>query len=274
MKPIFFLLILSMGIFLSACAGNTFIETKTVQPPIIPHTPLPPDDKQTQEDADSLTTPQKLYDQRQYDQALMAMLEADPRRLEDLSARKLLWRINDRLVTAQWYLQQSIAALLNGHQDKARYHLDQVLKLYPDHKPSRLLAQKLNAINLKAPPKTPKTQKPLKKKQAIPKGPAKEDLNLADYYLTAGNTYFEEGRLPLAKASWLRGLEIVPTHRIIQKKLAELLTNEGLQLFGQGFIQASIEKWEAALKINPDAAETKGYLDKARQVEAKVRSID
>jgi tetratricopeptide (TPR) repeat protein len=274
MKPIFPLLILSMGIFLSACAGNTFVDTKPVQPPIIPHTTLPSDDKQTKEDADSLTDPQKLYDQKQYDQALMAMLELDPRCLEDLSARKLLWRINDRLVTAQWYLQQSIAELLKGHQDKARYHLDQVLKLYPDHKPSRLLAQKLNAITLKEPPKPPKTQKPLKKKQAIPKDPAKEDLNLADYYLTAGSTYFEEGRLPLAKASWLRGLDIVPSHTIIQKKLVALLTNEGLQLFGQGFIQASIEKWEEALKINPDAPETKGYLDKARKAEAKVRSIE
>jgi tetratricopeptide (TPR) repeat protein len=254
-------LILSMGLFLSSCAGNTSLNSKPVETKAIPHAAT----------ADKKMDPQKLYEHRQYDKALMAMLGADPKLLEDLPARKLLWRINDRLVTAQWYLQKSIVELLNGHKGKAQEHLDQVLKLYPDHKPSLLLKQNLDAIDLK---ETPKRLKPLRKKEKINIDPAREDLNLADYYLIAGNTYFEEGQLTLAKTSWLQGLDIVPSHKIIKKKLVTLLTNEGLQLFGQGNIEASIEKWEEALKINPDNPETKGYLDKARKAEEKVRSID
>ena len=254
-------LTLSMGLFLSSCAGGTFLNSKPVETKPIPHTAT----------ADKKMDPQKLYEHRQYDKALMAMLEADPKLLEDLPARKLLWRINERLVTAQWYLQKSIAELLNGHKDKARYHIDEVLKLYPDHKASLLLKQNLDAIDLK---ETPKNLKPLQKKEKISNRPAKEDLNLAKYYLMTGQAYFEEGQLTLAKTSWLQGLDIVPSHKIIKKKLVTLLTNEGLQLFGQGNIEASIEKWKEALKINPDNPETKGYLDKARKAEEKVRSID
>lgn len=274
MKPIFTLLILTMGFFLSACAGNTSLKTKPIETQTIPATAIPSDDKPTGDDIKILNDPQKLYDQKQYDNALMAILEADPRLLEDLSARKLLWRINDRLVTAQWYLQKSIAELLNGHKEKARYHLDQVLNLYPDHKPSLLLKQKLDSIDLKETHKKPKTLKRLRKKEKTGKDPTKEELKWADYCLIAGNAYFEEGQLTLAKASWLQGLDIVPSHKIIKKKLVKLLTNEGLQLFGQGDIEASIEKWDEALKINPDDSETKGYLNKARRAEEKVRSID
>ncbi len=109
---------------------------------------------------------QTLYEERQYDKALMAMVEADPGLLEDLSARKLLWRINDRLVTTQWYLQKGIAELLNGRKEKALHHIDEVLKLYPDHKPSRLLKQNLDSINLKENQKTPKLPPPSQKKSA------------------------------------------------------------------------------------------------------------
>ncbi len=89
-----------------------------------------------------------------------------------------------------------------------------------------------------------------------------------------GNIYFEKDQLTLAKTSWLQGLDIVPSHKTIKGKLVKLLTNEGLQLFGQGDIKASIAKWEEALKINPDDPEAKEYLDKARKAEEKVRSID
>lgn len=265
MDRFFMLPILSMGLFLSACAGNSSLNTKPVDTKTIP--PVIIDDVK-------IMDPQTLYAQRQYDKALMAMLEADPKLLENLSARKLLWRINDRLVTVQWYLQKGIAELLNGHKDKARDHINEVLKLYPDHKPSLLLKQNLDAINLKETQKTSKNPPPLRKKEKSGKDPTKEELKWADYCLIAGNAYFEEGQLTLAKTSWLQGLDIVPSHKTIKEKLVKLLTNEGLQLFGQGDIKASIEKWEEALKITPDDPETKGYLDKARKAEEKVRSID
>jgi tetratricopeptide (TPR) repeat protein len=271
MVHLFRLLLLSMFFFLNSCALNTSLPTNPVDNRTIPHTAITEDDKIRRDDVKIMNDPQTLYKEKQYDKALMAMVEADPGLLEDLSARKLLWCINDRLVTAQWYLQKGIAELLNGHKDKALHHIDEVLKLYPDHKPSRLLKQNLDSINLKENQKTPKLLHPQKK---ISKNPTKENLRLADYYLMTGNIYFEKDQLTLAKTSWLQGLDIVPSHKTIKGKLVKLLTNEGLQLFGQGDIKASIAKWEEALKINPDDPEAKGYLDKARKAEEKVRSID
>ena len=272
MVRIFPLLLLPMIFFLNSCALNTSLPTNPVDNRTIPHPARTGDDKKRRADVKIMNDPQTLYEERQYDKALMAMIESDPGLLEDLSARKLLWRINDRLVTAQWYLQKGIAELLDGHKDKALHHIDEALELYPDHKPSRLLKQNLDSINLKENKKMPKLLVPRPKK--ISKNPTKENLRLADYYLMSGNIYFEKDQLTLAKTSWLQGLDIVPSHKPIKEKLVKLLTNEGLQLFGQGDIKASIAKWEEALKINPDDPEAKRYLDKARKAEEKVRSID
>lgn len=274
MVRLFTLLLLSMIFFLNSCALNTSLPSNPVNNRTIPHKAITGDDKKRRDDVKIMNDPQTLYEERQYDKALMAMVEADPGLLEDLSARKLLWSINDRLVTAQWYLQKGIAELLDGHKDKALHHIDEALKLYPDHKPSRLLKQNLDSINLKENQKTPKLLTPLPLQKKISKNPTKENLRLADYYLMTGNTYFEKDQLTLAKTSWLQGLDIVPSHKTLKGKLVKLLTNEGLQLFGQGDIKASIAKWEEALKINPDDPEAKGYLDKARKAEEKVRSID
>lgn len=276
MVRLFTLLLLSMIFFLNSCALNTSLPTNPVDNRTIPHTAITGDDKKRRDDVKIMKDPQTLYEERQYDKALMAMVEADPGLLEDLSARKLLWRINDRLVTAQWYLQKGIAELLDGHKDKALHHIDEALKLYPDHKPSRLLKENLGSINLKENQKTPELLPPLPLPlpKKISKNPTKENLRLAYYYLMTGDTYFEKDQLTLAKTSWLQGLDIVPSHKAIKEKLVKLLTNEGLQLFGQGDIKASIEKWEEALKIYPDDPEAKRYLDKARKAEEKVRSID
>jgi len=218
--------------------------------------------------------PKTLYDEKQFDKALMAMLEADPALLEEHSARKLLWRINDRIVTVHWYLQKSIIELLNGHKDTALKHIAAALKLYPGHRPSLLLKQRLDSIQIKKNHKTPRFSKPSPKKDSKGYHPSDEDLNLADYYLMAGNAYFENGRLTLAKASWLQGLDIVNSHKVIKKKLVNLITNEGLQLFGQGDIKASIETWEEGLRLKPDDPEIKRYLDKARKAQEKVRSLN
>ncbi len=273
MRHLFTLPLFVVGLLLSSCAWNSSLNTKPVETsPVetktIPSTAIAADDNKT--DVNPIKTPQTLYEEKQYDKALTAMLKADPKLLEDLSARKLLWRINDRLVTVQWYLQKSIAELLNGHIDKARHHIDEALKLYPDHESSLLLKQNLDSIDLK---ETHKTPKPLPKKEEISKDPTKENLQLADYYLMAGEEYFKEGQLTLAKASWLQGLDIVPSYKTIKEKLVQLLTNEGLQLFGEGDIKASIKKWDEALKIKPDDPKTKGYLEKARKAEEMVRSI-
>ncbi len=255
---------LSMVLFLSACTLNKHVKTKPVAPETIPPT--------------TIVTPQTLYKEKQYNKALMAILESDPKRLEDPLTRKLLWRINNRLVTVQWYLQKCIVELSNGDKDKAWHHIEEALKIYPYHKPSLLLQQNLNSIDIKKLHKTSNRKKIIKKKiikkKITTKDLAIDDLKLADYYLTAGNTYFENGRLKLAKESWLHGLSIAPSHKAITEKLVKLLTNEGLQLFGQGDIKASIEKWEEALKIKPDDPEIKGYLDKARKAEKKIQSIE
>jgi hypothetical protein len=237
---------------------------------------------------------------------LMSILGADPKLLENQSARKLLWNINDRLVTVQWYLQKSIIELLKGNKKKAHYHLDEGLKLYPAHKPSLLLKKRMASISLdkKIPLKkyqsgritvgksqgnlnqtsTNKNDIKQKGKSAVKKGlpvkafeskvPTKEDSDLANYYLSSGNTYFDEGKFDLAKASWLQGYEIAPSHTALKDNLVRLCTNEGLQLFGQGNIDASIKTWEEGLKIKPNDPAIKGYLDKARKAEAKVRSIN
>jgi tetratricopeptide (TPR) repeat protein len=262
-------IILFMVLFLNACTLNKHVKTKPVAPETIPLTTIT-----TPQTFPSTTivTPQTLYKEKQYNKALMAMLESDPKRLEDPLARKLLWRINNRLVTVQWYLQKCIVELSNGNKDKARYHIEEALKIYPGHKPSLLLKQNLNSIDVKKRHKTSKRKKIITKK-IITKDLVIEDLKLADYYLTAGNTYFENGRLKMAKESWLHGLSIVPSHKAITEKLVKLLTNEGLELFGKGDIKASIEKWEEALKIKPDDPEIKGYLDKARKAQKKIQSI-
>ncbi|MEN8211900.1 MAG: hypothetical protein ABFR31_09290 [Thermodesulfobacteriota bacterium] len=249
---------LSMMFFLSACTLNKHVKTKPLVPETTPLT--------------TIVTPQTLYKEKQYNKALMAILESDPKLLEDPLTRKLLWRINNRLVTVQWYLQQCIVELSNGDKDKAQHHIEKALKIYPYHKQSLLLQQNLNSIDIKKFHKT-SNQKKLIKKKLIKKDLAIDDLKLADYYLKTGNTYFENGRLKLAKESWLHGLSVVPSHKAIMEKLVKLLTNEGLQLFGQGDIKASIEKWEEALKIKPDDPEIKGYLDKARKAEKKIQSI-
>jgi hypothetical protein len=69
MDRFFMLPILSMGLFLSACGWNYTLNTKPVDTKTIP--PVIIDDVK-------IMDPQTLYAQRQYDKALMAMLEADP----------------------------------------------------------------------------------------------------------------------------------------------------------------------------------------------------
>jgi tetratricopeptide (TPR) repeat protein len=265
MIRIFFLIILLVVLFLSSCTWDNNLKIKPVDNKTVTDTAINIDDDKI------IIDPKKLYQEKQYDKALMAMLEADPMLLEDPSARKLLWSINDRLVTVQWYLQKSIIELLKGHKDLALYHIEEALKLYPQHKPSFLLKQRLDSIRLNENHKTPKISL---KKDKISIGPTSKELELADYYLLTGKNFFEEGRLKLAKESWFQGLDIVPSHEVIKENLVKLLTNEGLQLFGQGEIESSIKKWEEALKIKPDDPKIQDYLDKARKAEEKVRSID
>jgi tetratricopeptide (TPR) repeat protein len=277
-RTIYLILLLSV-LFLSSCSLSKNVKTdptqgKTVNKPKV--------ETSINKAGNTLATPRKLYQKKQYDQALMSILGADSKLLENPSARKLLRNINDRLVTVQWYLQKSIIELLKGNKKKARYHLDEGLKLYPAHKPSLLLKKRMASISLDK-------NKPLKKYQSgritavkkdLParafesKAPTKEDLDLAGFYLAEGNTYFDEGKFDLAKASWLQGHGVAPSHAALKDNLVKLCTNEGLQLFGQGNIDASIKTWEEGLKIKPNDPAIKGYLDKARKAEAKVRSIN
>jgi len=138
-------IVLSMVLFLNACTLNKHVKTKPVVPETIPPT--------------TIVTPLTLYKEKQYNKALMTMLESDPKRLEDPTTRKLLWSINNRLVTVQWYLQKCIVELSNGNKDKARHHILEALKIYPGHKPSLLLEQNLNFIDVKKRHKTLKRKK-------------------------------------------------------------------------------------------------------------------
>lgn len=206
-----------------------------------------------------------LYREKHYSEALATLLAADPKLLEEQDNRRLLWRINHRMVTVQWYLQKAIIALMKGEKDAARLHLDKALELYPDHDPSLKLLRALDAITI---------VKPIPKGEPPKTSPLPEAFGPADYFLALGRSYLEKGELDLAKGAWRQGLGIVPSHGEIKKQLKGVLTNQGLRLFGQGDLGASIELWEEALLLAPDDPEIKKYLDRARKAAEKLRSMD
>ena len=206
-----------------------------------------------------------LYREKRYPEALTTLLAADPKLLEDQENRRLLWRINDRLVTVQWYFQKAIIALVKGEKDAARLEVDKALKLYPDHEPSLKLHRALDAITI---------AKPIPKEIHSLASPPPEVFSPADYFLALGRSYLKKGDLELAKSAWRQGLGIVPSHGEIKKQLKGLLVNQGLRLFGQGDLGASIELWEEALLLAPDDPEIEEYLDRSRTATEKLRSID
>ncbi len=206
-----------------------------------------------------------LYRQKRYPEALTALLAADPKLLEELETRRLLWRINDRLVTVQWYFQKAIIALVKGDKEAARLEIDKALDLYPGHAPSLKLRRALDAITI---------EKPIPEVISKTSPPSPEALIRADYFFALGRSYFNRGELELAKSFWREGLGIVPSHGEIKEQLVRLLVNQGLRLFGQGDIEASIGMWEEALTLAPDDSEIRGYLDKARKATETLRSID
>jgi tetratricopeptide (TPR) repeat protein len=208
---------------------------------------------------------ESLYREKRYPEALTTLLAVDPKFLEELEVRRLLWRINDRLVTVQWYFQKATIALVNGDTEAARLEVDKALNLYPDHDPSLTLRRSLDAITI---------EKPIPKVASKTPPPSPEALLRADYFFALGRTYFKKGELELAKSSWREGLGIVPSHGEIKEQLVGLLVNQGLRFFGQGDIGASIAMWEEALLLAPDDPEIKGYLGKARKAIEKLRSID
>ncbi|MBI9090971.1 MAG: hypothetical protein JEZ12_17290 [Desulfobacterium sp.] len=208
---------------------------------------------------------ESLYREKHYPEALTTLLGADPKLLEDQENRRLLWRINHRLVTVQWYLQKAIIALVKGEKDAARLEVDKALTLYPDHEPSLKLHRALDAITI---------VKPLPKELPPTSSPPPAAFSPADYFLALGRSYLKKGDLELAKRAWRKGLDIVPSHGEIIKQLKGLLVNQGLRLFGQGDFGASIGRWEEALRLAPDDPEIKGYLDRARKATEKLRSID
>ena len=213
-----------------------------------------------------------LYEQKKYSEALFVLLTADPERLKSPKVRRMLWNINDRLVTVQWYLQKSIIALKKGQKKSALMHVDKALDLYPTHEPSLLMKAALTSITLEA---APQEDSNLTKKSVseTEQPPTREELILADYYYTTGKTYFDQGRFSMAKDSWCRGLDMVPSNKQLQKALSSLLANEGLQAFGKKNLEAAIASWEEAIKIDPGNDVIREYLDKANKAQKKARSI-
>jgi tetratricopeptide (TPR) repeat protein len=241
-------LVVVMLVATGGCAWN--------QDPVL----LPPQDERAiPEIAES------LYREKRYPEALTSLLAADPKSFETLENRRLLWRINDRLVTVQWYFQKATIALVKGDKEAARLEIDRALKLYPGHAPSLKLRKSLDVITI---------EKPIPKVVSKTPSPSPEALIRADYFFALGRSYFNKGELELAKRSWREGLGIVPSHGEIKGQLVRLLVNQGLRFFGQGDIGASIVLWEEAFLLGPDDPEIKGYLDKARKAIEELRSID
>jgi tetratricopeptide (TPR) repeat protein len=168
-------------------------------------------------------------------------------------------------------------------------HVDKALDLYPTHEPSLLMKAALTSIKLESPPQEdanlkkepvsetdqPQEDSNLKKEPVseTDQPPTKEELILADYYYTAGKSYFDQGRFSMAKDSWRLGLDLVPSNKQLQKALGSLLANEGLQAFGKKKLEAAIALWEEAIKIDPGNDVIQEYLDKAKNAQKKARSI-
>lgn len=257
-----FVLLFLMLVTAGGCAWNP--EPEPVQVPVQVQVP----NQVPRQPGDLGSIPEiagSLYREKHYPEALATLLDADPKLLEDPENRRLLRRINHRLVTVQWYLQKAIVALVRGEKDGARIEVDKALKLYPDHEPSLKLHRALDAITI---------VKSLPKELPPKSSPPPEAFGPADYFLALGRSYFKKGNLELAKRAWRQGLGIVPSHGEIKKQLKGLLANQGLRLFGQGDIGGSIALWEEALLLAPDDPDIKGYLDRARKAAEKLRSID
>ncbi len=223
-------------------------------------------------EVDVQTEINNLYKQKKYSEALIAILKADPERLKLPEVRKLLWKINDRLVTVQWYLQKSIISLKKGQKEPALFHVNNALDLYPAHEPSLLMKAALTSIELEEPPHEDSNVKKKAVSETDPP-PTRQECILADYYYTTGNTYFEQGRFSMAKDSWRQGLDVVPSHNQLQKALGSLLANEGLQAFGKKDLEGAIASWEEAIKVDPGNEVIQEYLDKAISAQEKARSI-
>jgi tetratricopeptide (TPR) repeat protein len=205
-----------------------------------------------------------LYKKKKYEQALVGILMDDPESIKKPSVQKLLKRINDRIITAQWYLQKSIAALERGELEKAKFHVNKSLSVYPDHLHSHLMQQALTSMNL------PQQKKKIQEVKII----SKKDLELAEFYFTSGQNHLKIGQSNKAKISWYKGLALAPSHAKTRSALTNLLRNEGLLFFGQGELKAAIKSWESALKISPHDPKIKTYMNNALKLKKNVQNVD
>jgi tetratricopeptide (TPR) repeat protein len=231
---------------------------------------------------------EKFFKTKKYEEALKVTL-GNKKGFSNPAVQKLLQNINDQLITVQLYLQKSIIAMMEGDLQQAQYHVKQALKLYPNHRlsqlihqalmelPPKVISQKEKEPNKKEHQNTEQYQnkaKAFKKKEPIkPIQLVCEDKKGADMYLNLGQKNFEAGNLELAKICWRQALFLAPSHEKARNRLIQLLTKEGLKLFGQGKIEESIQQWEMARKLDPENKELKNYLKKAILAHKKIKSI-
>ncbi len=228
-----------------------------------------------------------LFKKQKYQEALTATLENE-QELNNLVAQKFLLRINDRLVKVQGHLQKSVISLMENNIQEAQNHVEQALELYPDHRLSQLMHQALSKLTPKlvSPKKIksdvgkkPKEKKPDKEQhqnietKSEPVKIVRENREAADRYLNLGQKNFKTGNLELARTYWRQALVLAPSHKAARVSLIQLLTKEGLRLFGQGELEASIQRWKTAQELDPENEQLKNYLKKARLAQEKIKSI-
>lgn len=229
-------------------------------------------------------SPTALLQQKQYEQALVAMLSDKSFKVQDRRAVTTIWQTNHQLVTAQWYLQKAIVALRKGDPAEARKHLRRALKVYPHLTAGSLLLDALDRLPpgqarasrgapAQAKPEKPPT--PAGVEDIFPEGlePSFDDLEMASHYFALGQSYFDQGRLGQASLHWRQALALDPSNHQCRASLVKLLTNQGLRYYGQGKLELAIREWEKALVFAPDNSELKGYIKKARQAKRKMGDI-
>ena len=235
------------------------------------------------------------------DAAFSQVLRDSPR---DDEARSMLRRVRGLAAhRATQLLKEARVLIARGEFDPASERVNAVALLNPETKGlkdvelaltslkerNELMREQASArITLEpdevptAPKTQPKRQKrdqsPKPKNPTAPEPESDAEMTFADrrrveHLATMGDLAGASDRIDEAIRYWELALNLDPDHNRSRENLKENYILNGLDAFAAGDFDDAIRLWEKALRVDPADERTLGYLDRARQYQARAKEI-
>lgn len=216
----------------------------------------------------------RLLDARDGFEAVLALAPDDP------DAAAMLQRTHATMTRRASGLAGEGAAFAQADRlDHARQRLDQARRLDPDAPglAAAELALRHAERRTEAPPATTADNEALNVAEtATPASPTIDPQRRRelDDLFRRGVTALADGRRDEAVRYWEVVWAADPDHHQVRESLGREYLTRGMEAYATGDLQAAIDRWQEARRVDPADARALGYLERAQQQLARMEQIN